>query len=345
MTLCRGIDQNKKLWMWGKNDLGQVGDGTKTLRTIPVAIGDDSWVSCSAGKGHTCCVQANTYALFCWGSNVYGQLGQDYVNATDVITSPLQVGDYDFKVASVTAGGFHTCVVLKDTREALCFGRNGEGQAGVGDIAITEVLNPSPIDAEKTWVKVWAGRDHTCGIENVTRLAYCWGSNDESQQGSDPIAPYQASPVAVKGSRKWKSLCTGLFHTCGLEYGTNYLYCWGFNESGQCGIDNSGTNEVTEPTKVDGSRTYKAVTCGGYHTCAVDASNKLYCWGENENYQLGSQLPGDTADQESPQKVREPAGAMRGAVWTAVAGGEQFSCGKQQIATSRNSCGSLFCLS
>ena len=59
---------------WGRNDLGQIGDGSTTPRTVPTAPGINGVVTTSAGDGHVC-VRTNTSNVRCWGWNGFGQLG------------------------------------------------------------------------------------------------------------------------------------------------------------------------------------------------------------------------------------------------------------------------------
>jgi alpha-tubulin suppressor-like RCC1 family protein len=62
-------------YCWGRNDLGQLGDGTRTQRLTPIAVaGGRFFRQVSAGTGHTCGVTPADRA-FCWGSNQFGQLG------------------------------------------------------------------------------------------------------------------------------------------------------------------------------------------------------------------------------------------------------------------------------
>jgi alpha-tubulin suppressor-like RCC1 family protein len=63
------------LLCWGRNDSGQLGDGTTVHKNIPTLVGMDmNWGSVSAGEAHTCGVRT-TGTLWCWGDNFYGKLG------------------------------------------------------------------------------------------------------------------------------------------------------------------------------------------------------------------------------------------------------------------------------
>ena len=69
------IRAGAKLWCWGRNEHGQVGDGTTVERAVPVEVSSSAAVvAVSVAEGHTC-AQTRDGALWCWGDNRRGQLG------------------------------------------------------------------------------------------------------------------------------------------------------------------------------------------------------------------------------------------------------------------------------
>ena len=116
---------------WGYNLYGQLGNGTTTQSTTPVAVSGLSTgvVQISAAESHTCAVTA-AGSVKCWGWNAsFGQLGDGtYTNRS----SPVQVTGITTGAASVSAGSHHTCALLADGT-AKCWGcNNGRGQLGDG---------------------------------------------------------------------------------------------------------------------------------------------------------------------------------------------------------------------
>lgn len=100
------IKQDGSLWVWGNNEYGQLGDGTKIDRHTPVKIMDDV-VAVSAGSSHTVVIKTDG-SLWAWGDNDLGQLGD---GTTESKLEPIKIMD---GVSSVAAGTYHTAAIKQD---------------------------------------------------------------------------------------------------------------------------------------------------------------------------------------------------------------------------------------
>lgn len=138
------------LFCWGGNLEHQVGSGGATTVESAVPVGGDVvYESVACGGQHTCTVD-DIGGVRCWGSNQRGQLGngstESVVDSSDAILVQLPE-----PAATVSAGAFHTCAVLRDGRIA-CWGANDLGQLGIdstedfGDEP--DELTPQPIQFE-----------------------------------------------------------------------------------------------------------------------------------------------------------------------------------------------------
>ena len=95
------------LWLWGRNDYGQLGQGDRTNRSSPVQVGSlTNWRLVAGGGSHTAAVKTDG-TLWSWGQNYYGQLGQG--NITDY-SSPVQVGSLT-NWRQVAGGSYHTAAI------------------------------------------------------------------------------------------------------------------------------------------------------------------------------------------------------------------------------------------
>lgn len=116
---------------WGDASAGQLGDGSTTGKTKPVAVatlaaGVDSLAT---GQGlHTCAI-LKSGAVNCWGANGYGQTGKGSASASQ--TTPTQVAPLGAAVTAVTVGSSHTCALIQGPK-VQCWGHNDVGQMGDG---------------------------------------------------------------------------------------------------------------------------------------------------------------------------------------------------------------------
>ena len=205
-----------------------------------------------------------------------------------VPTDPLEM---IFK--AVSAGGYHTCGLLTNS-EIWCWGRNANGELGVGNT--TQSFVPLRVENLSNTIAVSAGGLHTCALNSGGEVR-CWGSNTQGQLGASALLE-SLTPIAVPGISGIAMLSTGAGHTCALD-NNGSLWCWGFNDHGQVG-NGSNQSVISTPTLVAGISNVIAIASGGSHTCALLSTGFVKCWGSNDWGQLGD---GTTDEKWSPTAV------------------------------------------
>jgi len=267
---------------WGWNAVGQVGDGTTTTRLTPVdVLGLTSGVtSVSAGQDHTCAL-TNANGLKCWGSNVYGQLGD--TTTTNRLTA-TSVAGLSGGVASLSTGGHHTCAVLVGGA-VKCWGYNGYGQIGDGNSAFSQP-NPTSVSGLSSGVvKVAGGTFYNCALTTEGAVK-CWGSN-AYRTLADGTNVNRATPVDALGlSSGVASIEANESHSCVLLKDGS-LKCWGHNLFGQLGRGVASAAQSTPAAVAGFSGRPVALSVHEGNGCAITAGGGAKCWGRNNLGQIG----------------------------------------------------------
>lgn len=185
------VRNDGKMFCWGLNTNGQVGDSTTTNRTSPTQVNDGFGVyrRVAAGGTHTCGL-TDTGQPKCWGANARGQLGDGTVQPRP---SPAAVPTLN-NVIRLAAGRDHNCA-LRDTGALLCWGFNTSSQLGDG----TVVQRNQPVAASNvtgTIREIALGADSSCAVL-ADGEGICWGYNGQGRLGNGSITPTLAVPQPI----------------------------------------------------------------------------------------------------------------------------------------------------
>lgn len=221
-----------KAFCWGRDSTGQLGDARRVNSTTPIPIyPDTTFRSIAAGGFHTCAVTV-AGRTFCWGANDRGQLGLGTLQSTDALTDTVLGGPY----VSVSAGYKHTCG-LRANGVAQCWGDNSSGQLGINS-NVGFVTTPTTVASSSPLAYVVAGGDavssHTCALES-SGAAYCWGSNQWRQSGSDALGvEFAPKLIPNQPAGNFTSISVGFRHACAFS-ASGKAWCWGSNVFGALG--------------------------------------------------------------------------------------------------------------
>lgn len=302
-------------YCWGYNNYGQLGSGDNATYSTPNLVANQGGYTVediTAGSTHACAITTGG-AVWCWGRNNSGQLGNNSITNSSVPVS-ASGGDLGTSPATaVTGGGTHTCAVAND--HAYCWGLNSSGQLGVGSTTASYVpraVSTTGALGTQNVLKISAGTNHSCVVAADHR-AYCWGSDASGQVGNNSTYANMTSPAAVATtvmSGSVTALGAGANHTCAVAGGA--AYCWGLGTSGQLG--NSSGTTAGVPVAVTTTATSPAsavqIAGGALHSCAI-FDGRPWCWGTGTYGRLGN---GATTSYTYPQPTALNAMCARNTV-------------------------------
>jgi len=309
-----GLTTEGKIFCWGQNNEGQLGNGTNVASTVPVEIDtnivglndpgtvDNEFIgfkSVHVGHSHTCALYGNN-KIYCWGYGLYGQLGSNSTLSQPRPQAVVEPGGGFIAFKELAVGDYHTCALSTD-HKAYCWGWGSLGRLGNGttDNKYAPTLVDTSLNADITsrtqehFEKITLGADHTC-MSTIGNSLYCWGSGLDGRLGVDDnttrLYPMTAVMTQVTENSGIAQIEAGKEHTC-LTTRLGQVSCWGVGLKGRVGDGYFLDRAVPVRTDFSTSTGYVgayAITSGGSHTCALGFTGEQYCWGEGLNGRLGN---------------------------------------------------------
>jgi alpha-tubulin suppressor-like RCC1 family protein len=271
------LKTNGDVACWGRNYIGQLGNGTNSIGntevfpyTAPSVVNIPGGATAiAAGYNSTCALKTNGNVA-CWGQGALGELGD---GASTNSNTPVSVNIPGGATAISSSSGGAYCVLLT-TGNIACWGRNFDGNFGNGTNTSSAV--PTAVNILGGVTAISTGIDHTCAIKTNGDLS-CWGSNSSGALGDGTNTNnYVAGSINIPGVFTAVS-ASGAGHTCAIKANSDLL-CWGANYYGQLG---NGTNANSNtPVLVNIAGGVSAVSVDIGHTCVVKkVDGTVACWG------------------------------------------------------------------
>lgn len=299
------ISTSNKLYCWGDNSYGQLGDDSTQRRLSPTAVHNlsEEIETAALGDGHTCVLTKPAGNVYCWGRNFYGQLGNGQKADS---TKPVKV---DFgaglSASKLVASAKHNCAVIGTSAPAniKCWGQN------YGESIPTAVMIPSSVGSATSLA---AGGTRTCISDNHQK-AYCWPIAGPKPAAYDaplpPVGFYEVQAPSYNWSdpndpghyntypdpHSWSQIATNGFLMTGIvDQSTppGKIVCWAGADSYSNGSNQGSACAQAESLNPN---SYSAFTLGidhvqkivmaSNHACALhrllSGDNAIDCWGNN----------------------------------------------------------------
>ena len=276
---------------FGRNDYGQLGDGTTTQRTSQVTVsGINNAIDISSGpSSHHSLALLNDKTVKSWGNNFYGQLGNNTNIGTNTANNiPYLIPDLN-NVIMIKTGNNHSMALLSDGT-IKCWGLNDRGQ--LGDGTTTNSSSPVTVSGINNAIAIAAGDKHSIALLSDGTIK-SWGSNEFNQLGNSTNAwtiTANSTPLSVLNITNAIAIASGSNHCLAL-LNDNTVRAWGRNTDGQLG--NSSTTSTFTPVTVTSLTNVIGISAGDVHSIALRTDGTIRIWGDGTLGKLGN---GSTTD-------------------------------------------------
>jgi len=198
------LSADGKLFTWGWNNYGQLGNGTSVAFTnVPVAVdmtgvlAGKTVVALGVGNMHSLAVTADG-KVFAWGLGGDGELGNGSTTNTAVPVAVNMSGALSGKTVVAVSGGWQYSSALTSDGLVYTWGGGGNSQLGNGATASSLVpmaVSTSGVLSGKTIIGISSGEYHTLALSSEGQV-YAWGPNNVGQLGNGTTTA-SSVPVAV----------------------------------------------------------------------------------------------------------------------------------------------------
>lgn len=326
------LKNTHRVYCWGENNYGQLGDGSTADKSIPVQVkGIENVASFAMGGNSGCAILASS-SIFCWGSNFAGQLGSIDIGLGG---HPVTVKNLN-NVASISAGGVglyddsFSCA-LSTTGLVSCWGRNDQGQLGIG--TVQDSATPAPVSLPNVSA-IASGGSHSCAVS--AGRVYCWGSNTDKYSiysrtikrtmklGSDSV-DQSPTPILVNGISDIESVAVGTEHSCALS-NSGDVYCWGDSAAGIAEVSAVPTRVARLPARA------VQIAAGAIESCALVVSGDVYCWRSSDPVRIS--IPSDVQVLDIAVGMNQTCASAAGGSVYCWGGNEQGQLGNGSLLAS-----------
>ncbi len=311
------------LYCFGHADYGKTGEVGGNPGTIATPIASGTWTSLALTDSTSCATKTDG-TLWCFGAGGNGDLGPTMSGNTP---TPTMMDGGSTGWTKIAASYEHLCGLRNG--DVRCWGQStigglptgwwtnvdhqfatiqlpaGSAATGASDVALGWSYDYVPTLAASPRSDRAPGHELGCVLAGT--IASCWGDARGGGLG-DGGSTMSPVPIELAGDVAFDQIALGLAHGCGIANGS--VACWGSTLAGQASGAVAGTKaspcttgncDRGSPATITGLANVTAIAAGFDHTCALH-DDKVACWGNNANGQLGS------GDVGGPATRRDVAG-------------------------------------
>lgn len=303
------VSSDGSVWSWGRNDCGQLGQGTVSASnpTPAQVVQIRGIVAVAAGGEHALALRGDG-TVFAWGCGGSGQLGNGAgASSSTPVPVPL-VGN----VTAVAAGGAFS-MALGGDGGVWTWGANDAGQ--LGDGTTSPALLPQRISLPTSMSGISAGRQHSLAV-NLLGTVYAWGDNTVGELGDGCRESMATTAVVAMGTGQASGIAASAADSFVLRDDGSVL-ATGADTYGQLGDGQGGPSACTFRT-VPGPTGITQVAGGGDHALGVDTQLRVWSWGDDRQSEVGTLAAPTSCSCRAPLTVV-------GAIATQVAAGADHS--------------------
>ena len=272
------LREDGKVFTWGDNTYGQLGNGTVTTSDEPVEVTFPEGTiitQIAAGENHNVALDSNGN-VWTWGRNNNYQIG----NTRENQYTPYKVSNLP-KIIKIAAGNNNT-MVITENNELYAWGLNAYGDLGLG--TYTNKVLPKKVKGVHDIIDISGGKSHYIVLNRAGEV-FATGSNLYGQLGigNNEIGKInEFQKVEIKD--KIGTIDAGDISNIATTV-DGYVYTWGGNTYSTLGTEDKENKNV--PTKLKDVKNIRQASTGKTHTILRDGNNNVYVAGTNSNGQLG----------------------------------------------------------
>ncbi|XP_054328062.1 X-linked retinitis pigmentosa GTPase regulator isoform X14 [Pongo pygmaeus] len=279
------VTGNNKLYMFGSNNWGQLGLGSKSAVSKPTcvkALKPEKVKLAACGRNHTL-VSTEGGNVYATGGNNEGQLGLGDTEERNTF-HVISFFTSEHKIKQLSAGS-NTSAALTEDGRLFMWGDNSEGQIGLKNV--TNVCVPQQVTIGKPVSWISCGYYHSAFVTTDGEL-YVFGEPENGKLGlpSQLLGNHRTPQLVSEIPEKVIQVACGGEHTVVLT--ENAVYTFGLGQFGQLGL---GTFlfETSEPKVIENIRdqTISHISCGENHTALITDIGLMYTFGDGRHGKLG----------------------------------------------------------